>query len=438
MPLYQRIAIAQESSFGSPDANGKPDASGLTYLLSRAERLEVITSGDDLASEDNRGRAGPYNFPSIPQTTFNGSPGFDARLRRSGTLEVTMVWYGYGARTPGPAAHPAHMILTSSLADAGDPTNTTDTWEGVSATQITSTAAGSSFRTGDLYGVTVGGTYEVAHLTRTVDGASGLYVSPALSTTLAASTSVRALRCIYLDNDLKTGTAAERTAAGNDRPNSLAIRLDGIDHDRQKVRTYMVGARMQSARLTVADRLVKWTFTIYSPFIYDDHSNAAVTDPTDTPGPALHALGSSVVISDHITGTAPAELGRTALNADANGIEVAIEFEEMRELGATSNALGCYDVEPINPAVTASVPLTQYVSALDEDFTDQKQRHLQLTFAPGGASQGTGGAVEVTAGTYLSSPSKRPQVLEMTQGKHTGDNSGGPAANSPFVIGFGM
>lgn len=431
---YSSAGMAVEATFGSIAADGDVDPTGLSYLATRANRIDVVTMGDMEANEDDRGRAGPYEFPGWPVTTYDDTP--QRRHRRVGAITLSIPWFGYGTRTPGPANHPVHMALSSSMADTDDPTVTSDTVTGVSTTQLTPATTGTDYRTGDLLGMRIGGTYEVAGITEATAAPDLLKVSPALPSTVAGGTAVRSLRSLYLANDLGTGTAAERTAQSTHRANSLAIRLDGIDDDRQKVRTYAVGCRLQSARLTFQNRLAVWELTFFTRFIYDDHSNGAPVDGVDHDGPALHLLGSRVLVSDAVTGLPPEELSRTGLAVEADGCEFSIEWT-MVPLGETDNALGCRDIEPTQPVARLKLPVSQFVSALDRDRLDRVVRGAMLTVAPG-HFQGAGGAIYFPAGVAQVDTSKRPQVLEFAQGRSQGDVVGGPAANASVRIGFGL
>lgn len=433
--LYSSMSVARETGFGSLNAmTGDVDASGLTYLATRAERIDVITFGEMPANADERGRSGPHEYPAWPETSYDATP--QRRHRRTGAITFTIPWYGFGTRTATPANHPLAMIFGSSMADSDAPTVTSDTVTGISGTQLTPATTGTDYRTGDLIGVNVAGTYEVAGITEATTGPDLLKVSPSLSAVLAGGTAVRSMRTFYLANDLGTGTAAERAAASSQRPNSLALKLDGIDQDRQAVRTYAVAGRLQSARLSMRGRLAVWEIVIFSPFIYDDHSNGAPVDAPAHDGPALHLLNSSVLVSAAVTDTAPEELARTALSVDAEGVEFSIEWE-LVQLGETSNALGCRDIEPTNPQARLVLPLSAYQTSSDRDMLDRVRRGAMLTLAPG-HFQGAGGAIYFPSGVQQRDTFLRPQVLEFAQGRSQGDVAGGPAANSSVRIGLGL
>ena len=62
---HRSLSIAKETTFGSPDTNGIPSSTGLTFVSIPCERDPIVIAGEPVVSERNDARDGSYfNAPT--------------------------------------------------------------------------------------------------------------------------------------------------------------------------------------------------------------------------------------------------------------------------------------------------------------------------------------------------------------------------------------
>lgn len=427
--------IAEETAnYGNiAAATGNPDPASLTWVPFRANHAEIVPTGDAPAEEDEIGGDGYHEEPPVPDTVDDaGTP----VRRRTGTVPINLPWEFLGAGAGGVDAITKLVlfrILATAMKAATAPSSGYDTGTGVTANTLTPSSA-AAYQAGGLFAVLRNGRLEGGAITE-VDGSTPLITyTPATTGTLAEST-VRLCQVLYVAGGADAGAVGK----------SVAIR-----HNRKGWRQYAAAARLQSATMTLSGGRVRWSTTLDSAHIEDDHGNAATVDPIRLPGGDAHLRKAYVVVSDaeqSPSSTTPAAHGRQALALDALQITLTPEWAEGGR-GTTETLIGIVDQELVGFRVEIDLTISTPVAALDGDFWGRRRRNLLITIPPFGAGKG---AVIFAQAVFLRSwqgggrdfaKNYSRQRLVLGCGKGSGDGGlasyGSGPENSPFRIGWVM
>lgn len=412
------LRVALESSFGSPDANGFPSASGLTFYGVECERGNATIFGDPQLTERVEARASFHNLPPEPLAA-QASSVYVRRRKGEITIKVPARGLGSGTAFATYAAIPYMMLLRSSLSsqvpsDASDALNST----GTANSHTVTTAA--EFITGGGFKTDVAGRPVYRFTTRKVG--SVIDYSPGISP-LAGGTTQRHLQVMYF-------------APGASIGGSVALELDGYDS-----LSYAYGCRMKSLRLVLDDKRASWEITMACAYVTDGHTSGNnVAEPTRASGAVAQLRNSWVEITEAIGTTTPAAL--TGVQVPVDDVRFSLDVT-LTEVGTTSNAIGISDMEPTDWQASLGLTLSSVVSTYVDDLYNMTQRSVLVGFGPQGT--GNGMCIYMPAATLQNDPSAFDQSgdtlkmqLEYKQGLWTLDSSSTAPAQTPLRLGFSL
>lgn len=423
------VMVAPETVFGSIDAaTGEPDASALaTFKSLECERATLAIIGEPRFNERPDARDGFHFLPPEPDTTIDGS-GDHTQLREA-TLSLTCEARGLGAKVVYATheASPLGRLLHSGMempAAAGGPSDAVGANIGANSYNA-SIGGGAAHLPGGIIFATRSGIVEPSAITRVVGDV--IDHSPALSAGIGSET-IRMARNLVCRPRATLGA-------------SVALRLDGDGW-----RSYMVASRWESVELQEQGRRAQLVITVRG-WVYDDHSDAAVTagtnivEPERADGSVAHRLSTTCVVSDtDIGSTAPAALGRTALDVDEFS---AVITNTLSPKGSSDSALGVADMEVTDVVAEVSLTLSTVVTALNDDYRKQIQRSLMLGFGPTGVGNAMAlylpaACLQNDPGVYDLGADHVRQVLTYKQGRWPGDTSTTTPAGTPIRLGLSL
>lgn len=412
------VRVAVEGSFGSPDANGFPSTSGLTFYGLECDRAGLDIPGDPQVAERVESRASFYDLPPEPLAAQSGGA-YIRRRKGDVVLKVPVRGLGSGTAFATYAAIPWMMLLRSSLAsqvpsDASDALSSTGTANSHTVTTAAEFVAGGGFKT-DVAGRPV-----YRYTTRKVG--SVIDYSPGISA-LAGGTTQRHLQTMYYATGATIGASVVLELAGHNWV------------------SYAYGCRMRSLRLVVEKGMALWEITMACAYITDAHSSGVnAVDPTRASGAVAQLRNSWVEITQAIGTTTPAAL--TGVQVAVDDVRFSLDVS-LTEVGTTSNTLGIADMEPTDYTATLGLTLSGISTTYADDLLTQTQRSVLVGFGPIGTGQGF--CIYVPAATVQNDPSAYDlsgetvrMSLEFKPGLWTLDSSSTAPAQTPCRLGFSL
>lgn len=421
------VQVAVESTYANPDAEGVPSTVGLTFgSLPGLQFSEVNTPGEYDLVERNDSRDGPYAFPPELDTAYSNGSQLTNR-RGTVTLRCHVEGIGTGAVIADWDDHPLHMLLASGLAKATDTTSATDTVAaGVDADTFTATSA-NGYRIGTMFSTLIAGKYNVS-ATTDINGTT-IYHSPEMDAALADE-DIRSTRTLYAARGAAMGTVEE----------SVCIKIAT-----STTLTYCYGCRWQRVTMSIEGRTLQVEIELYSPYIVDDHGNAAAVSPSACPG------GDRAKITDcpiYSTEDAPdcvaAVAGLASARLDIDRTTLNITLTNTLAIDAQRNAcgLGLSDLEITDTQAEATFTLRNKVDALTTAALAEQHRSFMFIFGP--FTEGNGVAVYFPAAVFAMPPmvdiggERVTMPVTIRAGRFAGDDATADAAGSSIRIGLGQ
>jgi hypothetical protein len=414
--MISHCGVAQESTYGSPDANGLPSAAALTFKNLELDRGGIAYAGDTMmADRAADARCAPFELPPEPSTMWSAG----SRVQhRSGDISLTVYPRGMGAGPTysRPSAMPWMQLIGSAL-KGYEPGAASDTVTGTSAVALSVTTP-ASWQVGQIISVEIAGRVEFAEVTGVT--AANIDISPALSITVPAATTIRFCDQFYFADDL-----------GSDE--SVCLEMMTMD-----AQVLAFGCRMTSLAVKSEGAKISLDITLFSPHIEDVRPTGSVTCTDYGDGALPHFAGSYAIYSAAHSGTAPMTLARNVALCDKDSTTVSVTSEQA-PTGYSGTLLAAADSETVTLTAEASLKLRTPDTALDRDLLDQVHRNLLLGFGPGGEGNGLcvmlGGAFLKTDGSKREdSESQWNQVLTWGAGRWAGDDASVAPANTAFQI----
>lgn len=428
-PHIRGLAVAVESAgtgFGNvAAATGVPSTSGLTFASMEVRKGSLSTFGEPVVDDRaDEARGGAFIRPAEHVTMYSGGSPI-RRLMGSISLTVPVRTIGSAAAFANYGAMPLAQLLSSGMG-VHTPSASTVAVAAAGAGTATSwtldTGQGASSDVGQLVKYDLNGRAEFSAVTSITGDV--ITASPAYSAAPANSADFRLCQTWY--NALGTSTLGS----------SVALRIDGDGW-----RWYAYGCRMESVRFYLESRQLMADITLQAAYCDEDHTSAAITEPTFADGERAHSLGSYAVISSASIGTtSPAELARTAL--DMADFELTYT-NTLAPLGHSDDILGMSDMEVTDVAIEGSMTLPAPVAGLEDLYLNGEQRSICIGFGATGA--GNGAAVYIPAATMTSDGAVRgldgdtvQQVLNFGMGNWTLDNSDAGPGDTNFRFGMAL
>jgi hypothetical protein len=431
---HRSLSVAVESTFGSPDSDGIPSVSGLTFVSIPCERDPVVLSGDPVASERNDTRDGAYFNAPEPDTVWSGG----SRVRRrTGSivcrLDLTSIgtsannynsnYLGYllgaGFNTQAPSSN-----LKADTASAVTDENT-----------YTPTNAPATTDVGLLIGSLINGRAEYSAITDNDVGAgSDVTVSPAFSSGFTGTPTIRGLQTWYVPS---------RTSSGQFN-HSVAFKIDG-----QNFQQLAFGCVLESMNITLDNGRLMAELTYQAAFITDNHSGAiGSVEPVYNSGSPAFFRGSYVVVSDgspasSSNGTVGETQGRIALDCEDFSLTVT---NTLTPLAYSNDVIAMSGMEVSDVSVELSLTLSTVNSTVANDYFNRTVR--QVLVGTGPIADGKGCAIMLPAAILTNDPSVYDvsgndivrQTLNYQQARYAGDFTTSSyeanAGNSPFRLGL--
>ena len=426
MPALETVAVAVESSYGSPAATSPvPDVSGLTFVSGEFIRAEAVYDGQETPNVDlELTRSSVGRLPPEPVTVnVAGSPQPGRKIDAI-TLEAPIRGIGAASAFATYDLIPIMRCLNTALGFSDAGADTDIVVGGTDANNFEPTTA-ANMAAGRLFQWTENGRVEYSAVTEISSGSGNdLTCSPALSGTPGAGDVMRL--CAMFGPTLGTNLSLGA---------SVAIRFDMLSH-----RFIAVGCRCRRAAFELRDGLVYVTVEMVPGLIIDDDGSASMVDPTVADGTVATFLGSYFVYSDAIgTATAPYALGRNVLNVGSWSLEIAFEWQRQ---GGSRNQIGLSALELADVEATLSIERAELDSTLRTDFINSRKRNIMV----GCGRQGVGNGFCVSLGAAHLVNDSLPQEGEnginqqratWRAGQYSGDTPGtSQTANLDLAIGF--
>lgn len=431
------LYVGLEATAGSKDGDGVPQEPAAVYRLEARNVSGLDTPGDyELETEEDAAVDGAHGVPATVVARKDSTGASHYGRRGEFTVEFVIRGQADGADVATYDELAAYILLQSSLAVAADPAGgTLDVpAAGVGANSFTATAA-AKYKVGNLFGVEQSGRHYASAVTD-ISGATITH-SPAVNAAITGAHSVRQMRTLF---------TATRAFLGNVGKTAY-VRLDTAG-----TRTQAFMCRATNIKVSFPNgRLARWSVTLYSPWIVDDHDNAA------DPGAASDACNDgakwNLAGCPRLGDEASPSCGSVVATAGADNLPViatSLELEIAFTLDNAEDVQSCEDLTGIpgaNEVLTSETTIRGELNVLDQDFTtialSEERRAFMVTFGPSG--EGEGGAWYVPAAYFVTpskagvSKSKVTTPFEMKAGRFNGDDgteSATSAANSETRIGL--
>jgi len=423
---FVSVGIAAEVSYGSLSA-GVPDASGLSFTFPRAIASLRAMPTESPAEDEVQTRDGSYRYPPRPNA------GWDAgnsrrRQRMSGSFTIEGE---YDPPTPGtPTDHATatlRLILASFMAELNDPAAGSEGVAGSTGANILTATTSTLYTMGAIIGHTDGGKAKWAQVTD-VDGTAITYSPRIDADGLAESDVVRFHRTLYVPPGGQSGSLG-----------SLGVRFDAIG-----VRYYAVGCVVESVSITeTAGNLLRWSATLQSPYIYSDHGNAAVVEPTATANMRAHRINAATTVSSAAAPvTPPAALTPVEYEPDPGSVTLNIT-NAVGTAGLASDGMPSR-LKVVSTDATLAFTLSDPLATIANDYEASTQRTWVAGWGPQIA--GSGLAIIIPRGHLMMSAAVREapagdvvkQSVSVRPGKPYAVDASTDVASSPLLIGLGL
>lgn len=424
---FKTIAIAEESSYGSL-SSGVPDASGLTFYSMDAYATLTTIGGESPADDDAGTRDGSWRRPPRPAAGYDTSNSrWRNRMEATFTVEGPVDPIGSGSGITNYDTHPLGIMLGSFMARLADPSGSSEGAAGSSSANILTATDNSLYTEGAIIAHNDSGKLRFAQVTD--KSGNDITHSPALDASgVSAADTVHLFRTYYVPG-----------ATGSPDVESFAVKFDA-----HGVRFYAVGCVVESVTFSETDGgQLRFSASVRSPYVYEDHSSAAL-DPIDYAGEIFaHRFGAPVVISSAAAGTsAPYALAATDLDPRPGTLEVSIGVA-LDQVGHMAEGMP-YKLRPTAVDVTATMVLDDPPSTVANDFEARTQRTVCIGYGP--LIDGAGVALLMPRAHLTASASNREapdgqavqQTLTYRPGRPHAVNDTGAVASSPFLIGLGI
>lgn len=429
---HRSLSIAKETTFGSPDTNGIPSTTGLTFVSIPCERDPIVIAGEPVVSERNDARDGSYFNAPEPDTVWSSG----ARLRRrTGQIVCRVDLTTIGTAAANYDSNYLGYLLGAGFATQAPSANLkSDTASAVtSVNQYTPSAAPALADVGLLVGSEINGRAEYSAITDN-DVAGDVTVSPAFSAGFSGTPTVRGLQTWYTPSRAATG----------DFNSSVAFKIDGASFQ-----TLAFGCVLESLSITVDNGRLMGEFTYQASFITDNHGAASTPiEPVYNTGAPAFFRGSYAVISggspaSSSNGTVGETQSRVALDCEDFSLTVT---NTLTPLGYSNNVIGMSGMDISDVSVELSLTLSSPSSTVADDFFNRTVRQVLVGTGPLG--DGKGCAVMLPAAVLTNDPSVYDvsgndivrQTLTYQQARYAGDFTTSSyesnAGNSPFRIGL--
>ena len=432
---HRSLSIAKETTFGSPDANGIPSTSTLTYISIPCERDPVVLSGEPVASERNDTRDGAYFNAPEPDTVYNSSG--DRVRRRTGTIVCRV-----DLTTIGTAANNYNTNYLGYLLGAGFNTQVPssnlkqDTASAVAnVNTYTPTAAPADADVGLLIGSEINGRAEYSAITDNNVGGD-VTVSPAFSAGFTGTPTVRGLQTWYVPSRTNSGQFA----------NSVSFKIDGNNFQQ-----LAFGCVLESMNITLDNGRLMAELTYQAAYITDNHGAAAGSiEPVYNSGSPAFFRGAYVVVSNgspasSSNGSSGETQGRIDLDCEDFSLTVT---NTLTPLGYSNDIIAMSGMEVSDVDVELSLTLSTVNTTIADDYFNRTVR--QVLVGTGPVADGKGCAIMLPAAILKNDASVYDvsgndivrQTLNYQQARYAGDFTSASyesnAGNSPFRIGLGI
>lgn len=433
---HRSLSIASETTFGSPDTDGIPSVSGLSFVSIPCERDPVVLSGDPVASERNDTRDGAYFNAPEPDTVWNTTTNKRIR-RRTGSIVCRV-----DLTTIGTAANSYSSNYLGYLLGAGFNTQAPsgsllqDTASAVS--NVNTYTPGSSPAVADvglLIGSEINGRAEYSAVTDN-DVAGDVTVSPAFSAGFTGTPTVRGLQTWYVPSRNNSGQFAS----------SVAFKIDG-----ENFQQLAFGCVLESMNITLDNGRLMAELTYQAAYITDNHSGAVGSvEPVYNAGSPAFFRGAYVVVStgspaSSTNGTVGETQARTALDAEGFSLTVT---NTLTPLSYSNDIIGMSGMDISDVSVELSLTLSTVSTTVADDYFNRTVR--QVLVGTGPVDDGKGCAIMLPAAILTNDPSVYDvsgndivrQTLTYQQARYAGDfttsSYEATAGNSPFRIGLAV
>lgn len=435
------LEVASEAAYGSPDANGIPSVSGLTFYATEFELGSVSTIGGEFELQEDA--TAHVEFGRLPPEVAASFDPTGARIpRQVGSVAVTLPVRGFGAGNGGviPDANsmPLIMMLGSGGLDVVDRGGAGVTPSGMGVNNgICHFAADSGLVEGEVVLAIVNGCV-VANRVTLNDSPAANHPVTFLHRWPADMTGIRIQRGMTLSvrRVVQTGTSGPSVA--------MRVRVLGAE-------MAAFGCRLEEATFSCdATGLLKAALTMRAAFIR--------TDINTTPGsifpssaarlrsPHCILRGAALTCTDGGTGptdlpTVPVSLASTERAFELDGFSVTLT-NTLAPIGTGCGAVGEADCEVADTVVTMTYT-SRTVSDFDEaDVVNRVSRGWTVAAAPvlHNANWLNGWACNIPAGylTQVANVEAGGELLSQTRtiqaGAYNGD-SPGTTNNAAFFIG---
>lgn len=429
---HRSLSVAVESTFGSPDSNGIPSVSGLTFVSIPCERDPVVLSGDPVVSERNDTRDGAYFNAPEPDTVWSGG----SRVRRrtgSITCRVDLTTIGTSAANYN-SNYLGYLLGAGFNTQAPSANLKADTASAVvDENTYTPTNAPAVSDVGLLIGTEINGRAEYSAITDN-DVAGDVTVSPAFSSGFTGTPTLRGLQTWYVPS---------RTNSGEFN-HSLAFKIDGANFQQ-----IAYGCVLESMNITLDSGRLMAELTYQAAFITDNHGGAVGSiEPVYNSGSPAFFRGSYVVVSDgspasSSNGTAGETLDRLALDCEDFSLTVT---NTLTPLSYSNDVIGMSGMDISDVSVELSLTLSTVNTTVANDYFNRTVR--QVLVGTGPIDDGKGCAIMLPAAVLTNDPSVYDvsgndivrQTLTYQQARYAGDFTTSSyeanAGNSPFRIGL--
>jgi hypothetical protein len=431
------LYVGLEATAGSKDGDGIPQEPADVYRLEARNVAGLETPGEyELETEEDAAVDGAHGVPPTVLSRFDDAGGEHFGRRGDFTVEFVIRSQADGAEVATYDELAAYILLQSSLAVSSDPGGgtTESPSDGDGANTFDATDA-TKYKVGNLFGVVQGGRLYASAVTDIT--VAVIKHSPALPAAIDETMTVRQMRTLF------TATGAYLGSTGK----TAYCRLDTAG-----TRTQAFMCRARQIKCTFPNgRLARWSVTMFSPWIVDDHANAAdpgAASDACNDGEKWRLAGCPRISSSAAPscGGVVAALGGTNIPVIPSTLELEINFT----LDDDEDVQSCNDLTTIPGApevLTSETIIRGELNVKNTDFAtiaqSEERRSFVVTFGPGG--EGEGGAFYVPAAYFTTVPtasvakSKVTTPFEMRAGRFAGDDgtpSATNASNSETRIGL--
>ena len=428
---HRSLSIAVETEFGSPDTNGIPSTSGLTYISIPCERDPIVIPGEPVVSERNDARDGSYFNAPEPDTVYQSG----SRVRRrTGQIVCRVDLTSIGTAAANYNANYLGYLLGAGFNTQAPSSNLKEDTASavVNVNKYTPSAAPGVADVGLLVGTEINGRAEYSAITDN-DVSGDVTVSPAFSSGFTGTPTVRGLQTWYVPSRGNTG----------EFDSSVAFKINGANFESQAF-----GCVLESLNISLDNGRLMGEFTYQAAFITDNHAVGSPVEPVYNTGAPAFFRGAYTVIS----GGSPASSSNGTVGETQSRVELDCEdfsltvTNTLTPLAYSNDVIGMSGMDISDVSVELSLTLSTVNTTVNNDFFNRTVRQVLVGTGPIG--DGKGCAIMLPAAVLTNDPSAYDvsgndivrQTLTYQQARYAGDFTTASyesnAGNSPFRIGL--